>query len=857
MIKRKILTILFTLIWWLSFTMWQYFEFTWNSGNWFQQWCYESYGVFFNTEWVAGITVWEIVVSLDGEKLIYNWNNSNQSNLFLLKTASSNFFKEWTDSSFPRWLSNYNKVRISAQNPSWINWHHEFWNFLFTWMYAINEYPVDFVFSYDWSSNYTTLSKDWTNQINSLSQNSRLTGTIIMEQKPCLDDINLPSVTNTQYSSNINVHNFNSWLTLNITDNNGDNNVPYVYTWWYLQNWTWNKWNTNNQYGVDLSNVSVSISWNHQSRSFSPNDFVVTPNWKTWQYNDKNYTLTTWSDALFDFWIEEPIKIIVSWVRDRAWNQANSYSITFNNPQPPYLQNQYPANWANFIPSAAQISFVVKDDWAWVDKNSIVVTLQWINWTEYNTYVFSGSDLNVSLNNGAEWLWNSWWYKVIVTPIKKFPANGEIRVTVNYQDLKWNTKTDTWSFTASPDCSELACCSVDLLLWENGIQWYQNEQITISGWNPSINTWLSSYTYGDFVYTGWIVEINCNMNSYGLTLYSGHQNDINSSVVASWILLNQIYLSWDNNVINAELSWQTLILSLKINDIDLVWDYPSTWDVLNTWNVNFVWHVEWSDDYSRISGYVVEIYSGWELYLTGNSDWYNNTWLYKYLPDWEYEWWVYAFDGHGNKSAYSDKNMFVVDTTAPTFDFENNSWYECVTWELIIINANDSLIWLSINPYSFDWSSWSTVSTKIIDAIRTTWTVVVSWYVKDIANNISEKVAIYEFIDTWVSCNDLYVTWLISSGTEIENLIDLLDAREWACGTWDLSVELVSCVHVTGEVVSHNLRITELEDNFEWTWSCVIKFSDDERNIISSTIEFKIDTKAPICEIVIPSVCTE
>jgi len=33
----------------------QYYEFTWNSNNGFQQWCSETYDVYFNTEWVAWI----------------------------------------------------------------------------------------------------------------------------------------------------------------------------------------------------------------------------------------------------------------------------------------------------------------------------------------------------------------------------------------------------------------------------------------------------------------------------------------------------------------------------------------------------------------------------------------------------------------------------------------------------------------------------------------------------------------------------------------------------------------------------------------------------------------------------------
>ena len=194
--------VFFALLVCLSFVSGQYFEFTGNSydDNGFQQWCPETYDVYFNTESVTGITAWVIEVTLDPNRIYYADSNANQQNLFLLNIGSSPLFDHWTDASFPHWESEYTEVKISASNQEGVGWYNKYWTFLFTWKYNQTDYYVNFLFNYDETTYHTAFAKAGNNVINPLHQNSRLTWTIHMEQKPCVEDTQKPMITITDYA---------------------------------------------------------------------------------------------------------------------------------------------------------------------------------------------------------------------------------------------------------------------------------------------------------------------------------------------------------------------------------------------------------------------------------------------------------------------------------------------------------------------------------------------------------------------------------------------------------------------------------------------------------------------------------
>ena len=295
MINRKFWIAIFTWFICLPFAVWQYFEFTWNSNNGFQQWCPETYDVYFNTEWVGGITAGEIVVTLDDTHLDYVKNGLNQNNLFVLNLWNYPLFDHWTSNDFPMWDSNWDKIRISAANTNEVSWYQKYWSFLFTWKYDISDYYVNFVFNYDYDhpTYATALWKWWENMINIWHQSQRMTWTIHVEQAPCMPDNIAPIIRIYGYSSS--AKNVNSGLNIKLTDAEWAWLVPYVFNSNGV--WTGNPWWINNQYGVDTSDVTITVTWGlwgENIRSFNIDDFVITPENKTWKYEDRDYRFVTW-----------------------------------------------------------------------------------------------------------------------------------------------------------------------------------------------------------------------------------------------------------------------------------------------------------------------------------------------------------------------------------------------------------------------------------------------------------------------------------------------------------------------------------------------------------------------------------
>jgi hypothetical protein len=356
-----------------SIVRWQYYEFTWNSNNGFQQWCSETYDVYFNTEWVGWITVWQPLVTLDDTKIEYvtGWNLRN--NLFNLYITSLSWFTDRVSASYPQWAINYTKIYLNAknENSSAVWWYRKHWSFIFIPKYDHTD--VNFVFDYDWTNQKTNLAKDWNNVINNISQSSRLTWNITINKEPCLADTTWPSIfINIPFWSNYIV---NNGLDIDLRDSVWNWSTPYVYTWWWI--WTGNLWSINNQYGVDSGTVSVTVSGNLQTLTFDEiADFTWTPSNKTWQYEDRDYNIIVSSWDLFNFGIEELIQISAN-VDDREWNHSNFAGYSFNAPVNPYISNQSPFNWQTFVLLDSEIFFDVNDDWAGIDTWTLVVTLSW------------------------------------------------------------------------------------------------------------------------------------------------------------------------------------------------------------------------------------------------------------------------------------------------------------------------------------------------------------------------------------------------------------------------------------------------------------------------------------------------
>ncbi len=572
-----------------TFVSAQYYYFTGDGidNTWFQQWCDEEYQLRFDTEsseaW-AGI----FHLVLDDANISYEtwWTLGN-----VLFEADFAGFPDWAP-TYPKWGINYTMLemeRYHQDGVSTVSGDKPYGVVKFVPDYSANtSYDVDFGMVYTSWTTYTTettLSYEWADIIDPSDQETYLTWTISVTQFPCEADTTEPLITISSPSGSNYVSNV--WLNINITDASGNGDVPYVRTGW---NWTWdiawNSWWVINQYGVDSGTVSLVVEWTWADTSYytitlnNLSDFDRTASNKTWQDKDRDYNIVTWSAALFDFGIENLITITVD-ADDRIGNSANEI-YTFNTPQPPYFSSFSPADWDVYVQLSGIVSFSVNDEWAGVNTGTVTVILSGINnaASGYN-YVYSGTDLSFTLNNGDTWLGNSGGYDIFINPVD-FPVTGLIQVDVYAEDLKWNIGTTGWSFQARPSCDDMQCCSPIILQ-----TWDVSTQFTFS--QP--NLYISGGLNADLVWTPWDYTwyVECNLSTgAGVDFYSGHE-DWASSLIWFFEWDQIIFSGSDYDVIFTGTNWQTALLIRYGQFTFKVWpsDRSSSSNKWNTWKVLF------------------------------------------------------------------------------------------------------------------------------------------------------------------------------------------------------------------------------------------------------------------------------
>ena len=762
------------------FAQYYYFSSGWNT---YQQWCSEVLEVRVNSEW-KNVRAGRFHLVLDPLTTTYP-QTSDVNELRSFFNASNETFINWTSEWSPswKWDSNYTILQVDRNN--WAN-DYNWTNKLYA---NVNFVPVfsggmyDIVFGMEYLSGdvttETTLSMAWWAElIDSEQQNLYRTWTFAVLQEPCVADTNKPTITNVSIANNSTKISYLSGLTFSLKDEwwvNWEKNVPYIKTDW--SPWTWNVWWTiSNQYWIDPGSFQLILSGNGQTKSITNTTpwVSISWNWKTWQNNWLNANVTIESDALFNFGIEKKITATFKFW-DRAGNTWE-YTINFNVPKWPELvsKSASPANGDVYVNLSAPIKLWIKDDRAGVDSGTIKITVGGINWTTYWPYIFSWSDLNLSW---VQWNANTPDYYISILNHKDFPTSGTIEVKVYAEDMVWNVdKIDDYSFSTRPNCTEFQCCEPVLLnLWDTGATYYSNTWLVISGWNnPTFSVDGENNTW----------TIDCNAEDNWLSVYNWEDNFVFFTDEPTLTILGT-WIKW-------VLSWDVLILSYMVNSSEIIIDKPMNSGSLFTWDIEVQWHLTWvENEEDWLSWYVVQI------------DWYNfdtwlfidGTWIIESLPDWEYTISIYPVDlwwHTGNKTELT----VLVDTTWPDFEFANGSGYECETWYLEIVWDFDDLSDIHLLPYSFDKINWTWNNRVIIDSQNSTWSVSITWYVRDSLENISENLAVYEFVDTWIFIDfdnvDLslltweYTTWIV-------NLLESFWANEWNCGITNLWFSVLSC----------------------------------------------------------------
>lgn len=542
-----------------------------------QQWCNETLTIKINTESQA-VRAGRFHLILDTGHFAYSTSdvvNTLRTNLF---AASSNTFWDRSSASSPSWQiwSNHTILQIDRKNDL-TNYNGNgglYWTIMWlTPFFNSNDYTGFVAMQYfPWSdTTETTLSAPWGIEIiHSGNQISRTTGYFYVQQAPCVSDSTPPTFTlNTPTPWTKKSHLSGIALILNENDGVAGSNVPYIRTGWWL--WTGNSRGITNQYGINLTTFKIRISGNWTSVYFTGGMFApawalsAVPNWKTWQFLDKNYTVGIDGSQLFDYGIEKTITI--TWtVQDRMNNTINYWPLTFNSPVSPWLipWSDTPSAWDIWVDTLAPISLWIADDWAGIHSWSIVVTLSWVAWTEYWPYIFSWSDLNLSGIVGTA---NQPDYSISISNHVAFPYSWSIQVSISATDMV-GTPDTIWDyiFTTRPSCIDLGCCNTVYINTRNTLPFlYTGINITISGWlNPS------------FVSNGTTWTLYCGTENEWMNIYKWIEENTWTALYMSFFDASKLIFSGSN--VQAVLSWNTVYLErVYVPPITPWWCIGSCW----------------------------------------------------------------------------------------------------------------------------------------------------------------------------------------------------------------------------------------------------------------------------------------
>ena len=205
-----------------------------------------------------------------------------------------------------------------------------------------------------------------------------------------------------------------------------------------------------------------------------------------------------------------------------------------------------------------------------------------------------------------------------------------------------------------------------------------------------------------------------------------------------------------------------------------------------------------------------------------------------------------------------------IDFDWPTFTLVSWSWEECKTWKVHIEGIEQ--VWCAsgnIKPISWELPNWST-EYELTAYSGWIWNKIVTWYVQDELWNYNYKTGEFSWsntspsIQTWTLIYPNIITWTIIPTTLYTNLIESMWVIDWLC--WNDSINktwTITCDYTSGDgnwSAGWNWDGIDVTPptNGDWTWTCTVRFTDDEWTTISWTVIYKYDTLPPHIEITWP-----
>lgn len=328
---------------------------------------------------------------------------------------------------------------------------------------------------------------------------------------PCQDDNQSPVITNISPSwitNNWYRISASSWLSFQTFEN------P-----WFASAWrTWSDQSdlnnfvniiSDNQKWIDINTLTFSLSTNaiwfsYPTKTRNNTNLWSTRTsswyWKTREYLDKNYDIQV-TENLLNYWREKEMRL-VAYTKDRANNWSSNYNRLFNSPDNPKIKNELPTNWTIEILPLTDISMIIRDRRAWVNKNSINVKIY--NETLWNQLIWEFSWLDLLLTTTSwiadtpdykvdikSWQYYNWLFFRLPVPII-WSWTYQIKVVWHAVDNEWNIWDPHFSFNTRHACVYYPWCSEALEISWVYINWY---------------VWSLPYPDTE-IYTTWSNQIN-------------------------------------------------------------------------------------------------------------------------------------------------------------------------------------------------------------------------------------------------------------------------------------------------------------------------------------------------------------
>lgn len=561
--------------------------------------------------------------------------------------------------------------------------------------------------------------------------------------------------------------------------------------------------------GINPDTIQIILSWVYGT-DYWPYVFSwdsLNLSWIQWSANQPDYYINISNHV--DFPTSWKINVSV-YVKDMEWNVDSISDYTFStrpncsefqccDPVLLDLWDGNPTYYTNtwlIVSGWNNIDFSIDGDTWTIYCNTENIWLSVYSWdTTNNDFVFfTDSDV---LNIFASWIkWELSWDTLILSYI----IDSVLLVIDNPQSgekINTNTVDVNWHIEWSDNDDRLSWYVAEI---------YDNSGNFITWWFIN-STWITQ-TLDDWIYEIFVYPVDILGNTW----------ETQSVVFTIDRVIPICTLSIESNECT---TWNVTLL-LDTPDEDIYW-------------FNF----DGSDNYETWT---------WPVRISVSSLWY-------------YTWYIRDYAGNTSWcSVYVSEN--ILDNEEIIANIISISWYECqtITW---IINV---LTWIScgkdeLNKFRYSRDNWINYTNNSSYWIYSwnPWVETRNVYIHDGARNTTGATIYYTWLDSWIQYNDVTIVqvWNNYSTINWKNEAHVSDGDCWNWTiqfSWFVQQWLYWTCSISGDDITY-LPNTWIQ--YQWTDTCTIQVKDDEWNTQDIAFNFEwIDTKLPICEVVVPNACT-